>query len=518
MARNIIRIDSILGGQSPAFHLTPKGGFLSSLGIDPDFPVGASDITTSGVIVPVAYTVFSGANISGYPKWIINNPKNTTTYVYASDGKFVSYNSSFASETLVGTPTSGAGNGALYYNNYIYLMTPTNVSRYGPLNGTPALTNTVWTGATLGSLTALTNTVYPSLRGTPIPNHAGHVHTDGAAYFCDFKNGQGLIHKIKTTKTTDEGDTNDGSAYNVLDLPFGFYPTDIESFGTDLAILAIQTVDTTVNQGNACLFICDTFADTFYAQIPLPDPLATAILNDNGNLLVWSGNASNGVQLSTYIGGYTFAETTFLSEGTPPLAGAVDSASGRVCFGSYTTIPASSASVFALGSKDARLPMGLHNIIKSTSAGANGNVTALKFVAQASSVRPVALVGWGDDSAKGIDKFDSAGTLGAYFWTQVFNMGGKFTVKKIQLPLGRAVASGMTITPKIWVDNKTTSVTGRTINSTNFASSERLITLTDEIQGDNNFFIEFAFTGTVPLPITLPITIEVESEYAFASE
>ena len=162
--------------------------------------------------------------------------------------------------------------------------------------------------------------------------------------------------------------------------------------------------------------------------------------------------------------------------------------------------------------------MGLHNIIKSTSAGANGNVTALKFVAQASSVRPVALVGWGDDSAKGIDKFDSAGTLGAYFWTQVFNMGGKFTVKKIQLPLGRAVASGMTITPKIWVDNKTTSVTGRTINSTNFASSERLITLTDEIQGDNNFFIEFAFTGTVPLPITLPITIEVESEYAFASE
>ena len=35
---------------------------------------------------------------------------------------------------------------------------------------------------------------------------------------------------VKTSKTTDEGDTDNGSTYNALDLPFGYMPMDIASW------------------------------------------------------------------------------------------------------------------------------------------------------------------------------------------------------------------------------------------------------------------------------------------------
>jgi len=153
-----LQINSILDGQSNTQYFSSENSYLTSIAIDPDMPIG-SDTKASGCIVPVVYEEFSGANITGYPKWILTNIKNSLVYVYNSDGKVVSYTSALASETLVGTPTNGAGNGAVYYNNYLYFATPTDISRYGPLNGSPSLTNTVWTGATLGSLTDFPYTV-----------------------------------------------------------------------------------------------------------------------------------------------------------------------------------------------------------------------------------------------------------------------------------------------------------------------------------------------------------------------
>src|SRR3990167_7695594 len=158
--------------------------------------------------------------------------------------------------------------GAEYYNNYIYLFTGTNVSRYGPLNNSPALAHNIWKGTTLGSLTALTNTTYPTLRGVTIPNHVSYVHGDGSMYFADFINGQGLIHRINTKKVTNEGDTNGttvASAYNVLDLPFGFYPTAITNYSTATLIAGIYTVDTTINQGRSAFVLWDpTDTTSFY--------------------------------------------------------------------------------------------------------------------------------------------------------------------------------------------------------------------------------------------------------------
>ena len=320
-----------------------------------------------------------------------------------SNGRLISYNSSLASETLIGTVAGGTATWAEYYNNYIYIFgtgaSTDDVSRYGPLNNSPTLVDNAWKGATLGTQTALTNTTYPTLRSVSMPNHVAHVHGDNSLYFLDFINGQGLVHRINTKKVTDEGDTNGTtvvSAYNALDLPFGFYPTSIESFSKSLFITGIYTVDTTVNQGKSAFVLWDpTDTVSFYlGPIFFTDPLATACLNVNGAIYVWTGNAQNGVRLLKYIGGESVSEIVFQEEGLPPFAGAVDALGSRIVWGGFTTNPAVAGCVWAWGSKDSRIPAGLHNVMKTTSTGTSPTVSALKYVLQASNIAPRLIPAW----------------------------------------------------------------------------------------------------------------------------
>lgn len=353
-----------------------------------------------------------------------------------------------------------------------------------------------------------------------MPNHAAHVHTDNKLYFCDFKTGLGYIHFIKTKKTTDEGDTNDVSTYNALDLPFGWLPVDLESFGNDLAILAIQTTNTTLNQGCAAVFLWDTFSDSFYAQIPLADPLGTALLNVNGILHAFTGNASNGWRLSRYIGGATFQDVRLYDEGAPPFAGAVDSLGNRIYFGGYVTEPAAAACVFSWGSKNPAIPMGLHVPVRTTSGTSSPICTAIKVGEQASFLAPRVLAGWRDASNFGIDQYSASGTLSSVLRTAPVNIGGQFKVTKISLPLGAAVGASKQWTVKVFVDDASASTTLRTINSTNYTNSERLIVFYPgvdgaNIGGDTDVFLEFTAGSTSPLPIKIPILMEIETDAPF---
>lgn len=500
-----ITISSIIGGIAGSYYLGGKGSFNSSIAIDPDQPISAANVKSSASLVPVGYSKFSSTGLTGYPKWIITNPKNTLTYVYDSAGNLISYNSSLASETVISTIASATGNGGVYYNDYIYIFKNTDVDRYGQLSGTPSLTTGVWTGATLGTQTALANSSYPSLRGVVMPNHPATVHGDGALYFCDFAGGQGLVHKIITTSTG----TNNGSAYNVLDLPFGYYPTCIISYGSDLVIGAIQTSsDTTIIQGKAALFFWNAIAPSFYRQINLQDPIVSALLNTNGTLYVFSGNTVNGVRVSKYLGGEVLQQVSFQDEGLPPFAGAVDAMGNRIMWGSFTTYPEATASVFSYGSKS-NLPLGLHNIARSTSAGANQNITALKVVQQDSGLQPKIILGWGDDSTKGLDKFSTSATLASVWRSACISVGKSFIINKIRIPLGTTLAANMTITPKVFIDDGSTSKTLNTINSTNY--SGRQASLFPAISGTNNFTLELKWTGTTQLPIILPIIVEIDS-------
>lgn len=515
-----LQINSIFEGHAPSQYFGKDGSFVSSIAIDPDYPISSSDVKTSGFMVPIGHAIFSGANVTGAPMALITNPKNTLTYAILANGRFISYSSSLASETLIGTVTGNTASGGFYYNNYIYILgtnSGVDVARYGPLNNSPSLTNAVWTGATLGSLTALTNTTYPTLQGVSLPNHWGHVHGDSCAYFTDFKNGQGLIHKISTKKVTDEGDTNGTvvpSAYNVLDLPFGFYPTDLTSVSTNLLITGIMTTDTTVNQGDSAFVVWDPTNTTsfFLGPVPLPDSLATATFNKNGKVFIFTGNSQNGSRVSQYLGGEETKDIVFQEEGMPPFPGAVGAMGSRLVWGGFTTNPSTGATVYAYGSKDGNLPAGLHNIIKTSSAGATPIVTALARVQQSSYKQPKWVTGWHDASASGIDQYSGSATLASNI-RFMFNIGQKFQIMKIRIPLAGAVDANTTITPKIYFDDLSSNKSLSVINNTNYPSKRKVIYKGPALQdyvGLNNFVLELAWTGTTPLPVALPIKIWID--------
>ena len=525
------KINQIFKGHQATQYFGADGTYQTSMAVDPDLPIVSTDIRTSGLAVPVGYAKFSGANVTAPVIRLITDPKDANKcYAVLTNGRLISYTGAFASETLIGTVAGSNATWAEYYNNYIYIFgtgaSKDDVSRYGPLNNTPSLVDNVWKGATLGSQTALTNTTYPALRSVNMPNHVAHVHGDNSLYFCDFGptnggtgTGQGLIHRINTKRTTNEGDTNGTtvpSAYNVLDLPFGFYPTALESYGTLLMILGIYTTDTVVNQGKSAFVLWDPTDTVSFLLGPvyLADPLATALLNVDGEVLIWTGNSVNGVRVSKYSGGQSTLDVTFQEEGLPPLAGAVDALGKRIVWGGFATNPAAGAVVYAYGSKDTRLPKGLHNICKTSAAATTPFVTALKYIQQSSNITPKLVPAWTDTTATnfGIDQYSTSATL-ASFIRFLINIGQSFDIRNIRIPLAGAVDSNTTITPKVWIDDLSSSTTLTVINNTNYPSKRKVVYKGTDLKNTtvlNNAVLEFAWTGTTPLPIGFPITLMLD--------
>lgn len=520
MPKRTITIGSILGGISPSLYLAGDTQFLDSVSVDPDLPVddsGISTIKTSGVLVPTRYGDFSSTNLTAAPLWITTNPKDTNTYVYAANGRMVSYSSALTSgsEALAFTAATSTGNGAAYYNNYLYYASNEDVGRYGPLDGSPTKDDDAWTTSVLGTQGALTDTPYPTFNSIEMPNHPMFLHVDNRLYFGDVigtgdDQGKGTISRIRTKKGSVEGDTNNDSTAEVLKLPFGFLPTTISSYGTDLVIGAIQTTDSTISQGKAALFFWDTFSDNYYRQVTLPDPFVTALLNNNGVLYIWSGNNVNGVRISSYIGGDSIKQIGYLEEGFPPFAGAVDAVGNRISWGANKTNPSTAACVYSLGSKT-NLPEGMNNIAITSSAGDNPATYSLNYVEQTDNKAPRMIIGWKDDDDPGLDKVSTSETFKAIWRSKLYNVGTRFVVREIRIPLAAAVAANMILTPKVYVDDASANTTLTVINDTNFTNSERFVRLIPNVTGNNNFFIELAWTGTANLPVSLPISVDIET-------
>lgn len=403
MGKQIITISSILGGWQTSDYFNSRGQFLSSVAIDPDMPADDTGNKPCGYIRPTSMTKFSDGNLTGVPLWFVTNPKNSNTYLYANDGKVHTVNSSlvFSSGINSGTAlTASSGNGAEYYDNAAYFAKNADICRYYPLNGSPALTQNYWT--TTLSLTAPRDTTYPSINGVEMPNHVMFRHTDDRLYFADVDaNNKGILSYIKTTKTSVEGDTDDGSAYSALDFDYGQYVTSISSYNTDLAVALIEGTNTTVKQKPAKIAFWDTTSASFskITDVELADPLITAIKNVDGVLWVFSGFATGGCRVSRFVGGYSIEEIAWLPEVYPPISqGAIDHILNRVVFGSATKEPETSGSVFAIGGKSAGFSMGLQNICRATGTGANPWVTAVKYLTQTSGAIQQPVIGWDDDA------------------------------------------------------------------------------------------------------------------------
>jgi hypothetical protein len=88
------------------------------------------DVKPSGIVRPVNYEKFSGAEVTSAPIAIITNPKDEYTYVVLAEGKIIRYDSDDVYDNTFGvlhvqeSSSNVEARGADYYNNYIYVRTP----------------------------------------------------------------------------------------------------------------------------------------------------------------------------------------------------------------------------------------------------------------------------------------------------------------------------------------------------------------------------------------------------------
>jgi hypothetical protein len=526
-----IKINSVLNGWKVGEFESVEGQFNFSRGIDPDLSYGSSSPKPTGAITPTAYAPFSGAEVNSYPVAIITTPKTALVYAVLANGKLISYNQTLAlaSENHIGTVAGDVAHGAFYYNNYIYITGTgagqDDVSRYGPLDGTAALTDNVWKGATLGTQTGLANPPYPEVDSVRYPKHWGHVHSDNTAYFFDFVDGQGRIHAIKTTKGTAEGDTDDGSAYDVLDLPFGYKPTDIESYGKDLIISAIQIHEsgTILVSGAPALFLWDTTdEDSFYRQIDLPELREiTALQNKGGRIYVFGGNTSGqGYTVGVYDGAFGLEHTEFFPDGHPPLASAVAVFGNRISWGSKAAgaLAGATPMVISMGYKN---PKWNGRAIHSPAAptGDQTTISALAYVQKTSGQTPRYVIGSRGDTFQRLSTLNTGGTQNSAIEFGEFVIGQPFKVTKIRILLDGSVSSGVNFQPLLLFDNLASVYALRDVDNSNYPGKRRIVWKRPELdevkggisaQGSHSFRLIFNYSGNILRSILLPITIELE--------
>jgi hypothetical protein len=529
-----IIIQTILGGHSVTTGFAQATQLRASLGIDPAQPIDDLDTKfstiASGVLRPAASQKFSGSTITSAPLWIVPNPKTSNVYVY--DAKSSAYTIDATMTTVTALSDAGAlsglGNGCEYYDNYMYFATGTDIARLGPLNGSAAFVPSYWTGTL--SKTALTDTVYPTTfkNNLRLPNHVLKRLSNGYLYIADVVGNQGTLHYIRTSKSSVEGDTNNGSTYSALTLGYGLWPTALEAAnGTEIAIALYEGSVANLRQARAKVAFWNTTSTNANKIIwcEFPDQIITAMRNVNGILYAFSGNVNaQGWRLSRHTGSYTFQEVYYSETGEPPLPGAVDGILNRVLAGTFTTVPESDGVVTAYGLQKSALGSGVFNVMRATGGTASTSVTCLAVVDNNEMGFSSPIIGWtqaGEGSTGASHGFDKQGTqynnAPAVAWSQVFRIGQKFQITKIRIPFAQAVAANMIVTPTIYVDDGITSYVGGVdaglaiINNTNYPNSERKVLMSPQsLTGENNFWLELRWTGSALLSINLPIIIEYE--------
>lgn len=527
-----ITIDSILGGHSAYANFANTDQYRNSVGIDPSF-LEYYD-TFSGFICPTnieAFSTSSSSEITDTPLWIIPQPKSSNVYVYGSSG------STYTGSIPLANVANSRGNGASYYDNYVYFASNTTIARYGPLDGSPSMTADYWV-TTLGK-TQLTDTTYPtaSVGTIKMPNHVMLRHSDGALYIADVVGNQGVLHKIKTTKATVEGDTDSGSTYNIIDFPYGMYVTAMASYGDKIVVALYEGSGGTTQQSRAKIAIWDPTNTTTYDTITsdeFPDVLITALLNTNGVIYVFSTNKigndtdTNGVRIMRMVSPYSFEQIAYNGNTIAPLPGAVDGSVNRIIWGGKCVTPGESV-VYAIGTPESPLNNAIYCPLRSMASSSLYPVTALKFGNQynlaLSGSAPI--LGWGNGTTgTGVNGLDKGGgqtnDAGAQMWqSRAFLIGSKFKITKVAIPVQSEVTSAeRNIAIYIIVDDN--SVGGNTytltpINSvTHVSGTYRQIRRGDQnggdITGEHLFYLKLVWTGTqiANYKVALPITIEYE--------
>lgn len=528
-----IVIDSILGGRAIYGNYASPDQFTDMVGIDPTSFLSTNGV--SGYMIPGSNTtVPSTTEITDTPLWIKTQPKDGTTYVYGFSGSVysLSNNGTFKVSPITKLANS-KGNGMAYYDNYMYFATGSTVARYGPLNGSPAMNTDFW-GVTLAK-TGLSDTTYPTAAYTSTANRPNHVmlrHTDGKLYFADVVGNQGVLHCISTTKTTVEGDTDNGSTYNAIDFPVGMYITALCSYGDKIVVALYEGSNASyAQQSRAKIAIWDPTNPTTYDSLTFtefPDLIITALLNTNGVVYLFStntvDNSSFGTRVTRLISDHSFEQVGVIPNSISPYAGAVDGSHNRIVFGgSDTSVSGLMGVIWAIGKSESQID----NTISAPTISTSGHfVTALSLSAQGSfgtSGGKNPILGWGDGTEgsgnSGIDNADPGGTTAsspkAYYVSRNFRIGSRFKITKIVVPMQNPfTSSSTTLKISVYTDDFT-KMTGPTLvgtldNTTGVSGQYRYVYRPNGLVGEHAFALLLQWTGTSSYGVALPIIIEYE--------
>lgn len=521
-----ILIESILGGQSPLGYFASKNQFLDSAGIDPSLSTSTIALAGQGRLANIASGLLVPSGVSpaqevvamnAMPLWIKGNPKTNTIYVLNALSSLFTFGSgSINAISDGGSLTSGSGNGMEYYDNYMYIAKNTDIARFGPLDGAPIFDATYWT-STL-SKAALTNTSYPSNGAVNnLSNHYLHRHSDGKLYIGDVQGNQGTIHVISTTKTTVEGDTDNGSTASKLQFGYGLWPTVIESYGSNLFIALYEGSTGAIGRQQRAKFaLWDTISQTFQ-QISwdeFPDPLITAMKNINGVIYIASGTpGTSGMRITRYVGGNTVEEVAYYEGAAiPPLPGGFDGNAKRLLFGTGSYVDGNVGAIGSFGLQKASLGQGQFTPMRSTSGAF---VSALLLAQQG-----ISSLNLGKDmpvfghSGPGINFPSDTYTSAPAVWqSAIYRLPRPAKITKIYIPLVNAVNASTIITPTIFTDGfaagNGTALT--VINNTNFPGQLGVFLRPNGLTVQNRFFLQLRWTSSDLTPVSLPISIDYES-------
>lgn len=114
--------------------------------------------------------------------------------------------------------------------------------------------------------------------------------------------------------------------------------------------------------------------------------------------------------------------------------------------------------------------------------------------------------------AKGLDKLSTTAAYNNVF-LKFFNIGKKFRMETIRVPLTNDVDAGTSILVNCIIDDGSDIIPLKTINNTNFPGQRYVVLHPPEnvhVRGRNNMILEFIFTGTTEIGISFPVDIDLD--------
>ncbi len=393
-SKKIWLVDRFFGGLSYAEKEGARGSFLHGECLD-----YRADPSSVGVNIATAKQ--SAAIVTDLPKWIEHDGTNDKTYAYGDTGEwYIETSGSWVKQT---TLTTATGQGMRIWNDYVYFRKTSNLSRYGPLSGSPTLTQ-AWQ----------TSNVQTVNIHAPMEEFNGNLYISNGRYLGEWDGSIWTYNKLtlpvgweirSLAKLGDQLVMGGWKGSNVYDFEKGFlWFWD----GTETSPNSFQEVsEGAVNS----MFVLDN--NLFY------------VAGSQGNLYVYTGNTTRLKKLSTLLKGDDYVDI---------FPGAICAHKGDLFLGVGGATDSTDIiqGVYSYGRLNKNYPRGMnieHIISTGTKTGTGVKIGAIH------SVGPNEFyVGWKDGANYGIDVVTGTTPYTTSEWQSlIFDNNNPYVIKEADL-------------------------------------------------------------------------------------